>query len=145
MRMLPSPVGVVALGAISAGTVLLPRLAGWPHADRTIELAALTLLAALTAFLRVEASAAKDRTIMAPSFVLTFVSLLMFGPHVAMLVAATSALSAGFLFSDDGYPSFQSLTAAGVTLLAAQGAGQAFQSRRSCSATSRRCGRGTAC
>jgi diguanylate cyclase (GGDEF)-like protein/PAS domain S-box-containing protein len=128
MRMLPSPLGVVALAAISAGTVVLPRLAGWPHADRTIELAALTLLAALTAFLRVEASAAKDRTIMAPSFVLTFVSLLMFGPHVAMFVAATSALSAAFLSSDDGYPSFQSLSAAAVAVLAAQGAGQAYQS-----------------
>jgi diguanylate cyclase (GGDEF)-like protein/PAS domain S-box-containing protein len=128
MRMLPSPLGVVALAAVSAVTVVVPRLAGWPRADRTFELAALTLLAALTAFLRVEASAVKDRTIMAPSFVVTFVSLLMFGPHVAMLVAATSALSAGFLFSDDGYPSFQSLIASGVSVIAAQGAGQLFQS-----------------
>src|SRR5687767_3215232 len=128
MRMLPSLPGVVALAAVAAGTVLLPRVAGLPHADRTIELAALTLSAALTAFLRVEASAAKDRTIMAPSFVLTVVSLLLFGPHVAMLVAATGALSAGFLLSDDGYPSSRSLIASGVTLVAAQGAGQAFQS-----------------
>ena len=63
-----------------------------------------------------------------PTLWMTFVSLLMFGPHVAMLVAATSALSEAFLTADDGYPSFQSLSAAGVALLAAQGAGQAYQS-----------------
>src|SRR5215510_3334203 len=114
MRKLSFTPGVVALAAISAATVLLPRLASWPRADRTIELFALTLAAALTAFLRVETSAAKDRTIMAPSFVLTWVSLLMFGPHVAMLVAAMSALSVVLLRSDDGFPTSQSLITAAI-------------------------------
>jgi diguanylate cyclase (GGDEF)-like protein/PAS domain S-box-containing protein len=127
MRKLPFPPGIVGLAAISAATVFLPQLGGWPQADRTVELFALTLAAALTAFLRVEVSAARDRTIMAPSFILTFVALLMFGPHVATLVAAMSALSVALLRSDDGYPTAQSLITATITPLAAQGAGQTFQ------------------
>jgi PAS domain S-box-containing protein len=127
MRRLPFPPGIVGLAAISAATVFLPQLGGWPRADRTVELFALTLAAALTAFLRVEVSAARDRTIMAPSFILTFVALLMFGPHVATLVAAMSALSVALLRSDDGYPTAQSLITATITPLAAQGAGQTFQ------------------
>ena len=128
MRKLPSPSAVAALAGISAATVVLPRLAGWPHGDRTIELLALTLAATLTPFLGVEAHAAKDRTIMAPSFILTFVAVLMFGPHVAMLVAATSALSAAFLLSDDGSPSPHALISGAGPALAAQAAGQTFQS-----------------
>ena len=128
MRKLPSPSAVAALAGIAAATVVLPRLAGWPHGDRTIELLALTLVATLTPFLGVEVHAAKDRTIMAPSFILTFVAVLMFGPHVAMLVAATSALSAAFLLSDDGSPSPHALISGVGPALAAQAAGQTFQS-----------------
>jgi diguanylate cyclase (GGDEF)-like protein/PAS domain S-box-containing protein len=128
MRKLPSPSGVAALAGISVATIVLPRLAGWPHSDRTFDLLALTLAAALTPFLGVEAHAAKDRTTMAPSFILTFVAVLMFGPHVAMLVAAMSAVSAAFLLSDDGSPSTHSLISAAMPVLAAQAAGHTFQS-----------------
>ena len=127
MQPLPSPQGVAALAAVSAAAVMLPGLAGWPHGARTIELAVLVLAAALAAFLKVEAVAAKDRTIMAPSFVVTFVALLFFGPHVAAVLAAIAVLSPGFLFSERGYPASHSLVAAAAAGVAAESAGQMLQ------------------
>src|SRR5688572_9888837 len=127
MRPLPSPLGVVALVAILAGTVLLPRFAGWAAADRTIDLAALAFLSILSSFLRVQSSAAEDRAIMPPSFVVTVGALLMFGPHVATLVAAAGALAPGFFASDRPYPRVQSLIDATVTVSAVTVAGQAYQ------------------
>ena len=127
MRVSPSPLGALALVAICGATVVLPRLAGWLPADRTIELAALALLSILSSFLRVQSSATKDRAIMAPSFIVTVSALLMFGPHVAALVAAAGALAPSFLVSERPYPRAHALIDAAVTVLATAAAGQAYQ------------------
>ena len=127
MRVSPSPLGVLALVAICGATVVVPRLAGWLPADRTIELAALAFLSILSSFLRVQQSATKDRAIMAPSFIVTVSALLMFGPHVAALVAAAGALAPSFLVSERPYPRAHSLIDAAVTVLATAAAGQAYQ------------------
>jgi diguanylate cyclase (GGDEF)-like protein/PAS domain S-box-containing protein len=127
MRFLPSPLGALALAAICGVTVVAPRLAGWLPADRTTELAALALLSILSSFLRVQSSATKDRAIMAPSFIVTVGALLMFGPHVATLVAAAAALAPSFFVSERPYPRAHSLIDAAVTVLAAAAAGQVYQ------------------
>ena len=64
---------------------------------------------------------------MAPSFIVTVSALLMFGPHVAALVAAAGALAPSFLVSERPYPRAHALIDAAVTVLATAAAGQAYQ------------------
>src|SRR5688572_15855258 len=127
MRMLPPPLGVVALAAMFAGSVFVPQLAGWTLPGRALDLAALTLAAILTSWLRVQHAAAKDRTVMAPSFVVVMAALLMFGPHVATLVAAVAALTPGFLSAERPYPRLPSLIDSAVAVLATEAGGQAYR------------------
>jgi diguanylate cyclase (GGDEF)-like protein/PAS domain S-box-containing protein len=133
MRQLPSTQGVVALVAIFAATVVLPPVAGWTHSDRAIELASLTLLSVLASLLRVHASAVKDRTVMAPAFVVTMTSLLMFGPYVAILMSGAGALAPGFLRPDRSFPRALSLIYAAVVGVATASAGQIYQALSSVS------------
>jgi diguanylate cyclase (GGDEF)-like protein/PAS domain S-box-containing protein len=118
--------GVVSLVAIFTGTVALPWLAGWTTADRLIELAALALLSVLSSLLRVQSTAGKDRAIMAPAFVAAVAALLMFGPHVATLIAAAGALAPGFVSSDRPYPQVHSLIHVAVVAVATAAAGQVY-------------------
>jgi diguanylate cyclase (GGDEF)-like protein/PAS domain S-box-containing protein len=127
MRGFPTPLGGVALVAIFAGTVALPLLAGWTHSDRLIELAAVALLAILSALLRVQSPTVKDRTIMAPAFVMTLGALLMFGPHVAAVVAAAGALAPGFAAPDRSFPRPHFLIDVAIVALATVAAGQMYQ------------------
>jgi diguanylate cyclase (GGDEF)-like protein/PAS domain S-box-containing protein len=61
------------------------------------ELAALAVAAMLSAILGVQRATERDRAIMAPSFVFVFIALLVFGPNVALLVAAAVALTPAFV------------------------------------------------
>jgi diguanylate cyclase (GGDEF)-like protein/PAS domain S-box-containing protein len=101
---------------------------GWPQADRSVEVSALILGASLISFLWARNSYSKDRSIMAPAFVFTFSSLLLFGPHVATAVAIAGALTAGFAAAQRVVPHRPTLVDAASALLATQIAGLAYRS-----------------
>src|SRR5712692_305904 len=93
MPTLPSQSGLVALASIFVGAIVLPRLAGWAEPDRIPELSGFVLAAMLIGCLRAREPITTDRAIMPPAFVLIFSSLMLFGPHVAMFVAAATTLT----------------------------------------------------
>ena len=96
MRTLPPPSGLAAIAAILVGAVAVPLLTGWTTTARAIELSAFVLAAMLASLLRMQALTVTDRAIMAPSFVLVFATMLLFGPHVAALAAVAVALTPFF-------------------------------------------------
>ena len=97
MRSLPSRLTLAALASIFAGVPLVVRLAGWASSDRILLLTGCVLAAMALSCLSVQEPAAANRAIMPPAFVVVFGSLMLFGPHVATLVAIAAALTAGLL------------------------------------------------
>lgn len=82
---------VFAAVAIAAGLVL--GSTGWPQPARTLEFTGLIVATILASALAAEHTAGKDRAIMAPSFVIDFAALLLFGPYAAMVVAAAGTIA----------------------------------------------------
>ena len=109
---------------LSIGAILLPRLAGWAEPDHLFELSGLVLLAMLSACLKVQSAATTDRSIMPPSFVAIVASLMLFGPNVAMTVAAAAAVTAGVAATQSPIP--QLLVSTAIVLGATLAAGQAY-------------------
>src|SRR5260221_7885329 len=97
MPTLPARSSLVALASMLIGAILVPRLAGWVEPDRIPELSGFVLAAMLTCCLRMQAPVTTNGAIMPPAFVLIFSSLMLFGPHVAMFVAAVATLTPGFV------------------------------------------------
>src|SRR5260221_11034257 len=95
MPSLPPRSRLAALASMFIGAILLPRLAGWAEPDRILELSGFVLAAMLTGCLRAREPITTDRGIMPPAFVLIFSSLMLFGPHVPMFVAAVATLTPG--------------------------------------------------
>ena len=126
MQALPSRSSLAVLGAVFVGAIVLPRLAGWAAPERTLELGGFVLAAILTAFLRVQAPATADRAIMPPAFVIVFSALMLFGPHVAMFVAAAAALTPGIVSARA--PLSLMFVDAAIVIAATQAAGLAHQS-----------------
>jgi diguanylate cyclase (GGDEF)-like protein/PAS domain S-box-containing protein len=121
----PSRSTVAALASVFIGASVLPRLAGWAEPDRMYGLAVLVLAAMITSCFRVQEPATTDRTIMPPAFVIVFVSLMLFGPHVAMFVAAASVLTPAFVFGRT--PGSQMITDTVILVAATESAGLAYQ------------------
>jgi diguanylate cyclase (GGDEF)-like protein/PAS domain S-box-containing protein len=119
---LPPLSGVFAIASIFIATVVIPYFTGWTTTDRIFELAAVSLAAVLTSLLRVQPSATRDRAIMPPSFVFVFVSLLLFGPNVATLIAAAAALTPS-LSSLRAVPIAQVITETAIAVASTQIAG----------------------
>ena len=88
---------IAALASAFIGAVAVSYLAGWVTLVRLPEYSALVLLAVLAACLRPQQAA--DRTVMPPSFVILFSTLMLFGPPaaacVAVLVTLTPAVITG--------------------------------------------------
>jgi diguanylate cyclase (GGDEF)-like protein/PAS domain S-box-containing protein len=122
----PSRSSVAVLAAIFSGATFLPRLAGWAEPDRLFELAGLVLAAMLASTLRVQEPATTDRAIMPPAFVIVLSALMLFGPHVAMFVAAAATLTPRFVTART--PRIQMLSNTAIVVVATQSAGLAFQS-----------------
>src|SRR5260221_8964554 len=125
MPSLPSRSRLAALASMLIGAILLPRLAGWAEPDRILELSGFVLAAMLTGCLRVREPIASDRGIMPPAFVLIFSSLMLFGPHVAMFVAAVATLTPGVVAART--PRSQVLIDTAIVIAATQSAGLAQQ------------------
>ena len=127
MWTLPHRSSVIAAGALWFGALVVLRLAGWPP-SQTAELAALIFAAILASGLRLQRAATLDRAIMPPSFVIVFTSLLLYGPNVAMLVAAIGAMTPSLAGSDRPYPQPRIFADAAVLMAATQVAGFAHRS-----------------
>jgi diguanylate cyclase (GGDEF)-like protein/PAS domain S-box-containing protein len=126
MPVLLSRARFAALASVFIGASLLPRLAGWTPPDRILELAGLVLAAMLTSCLKVQEPATTNRAIMPPAFVLIFISLMLFGPHVAMCVAAAATLTPGIVTGRA--PRSQMLIDSAIVIVATQSAGWIYQS-----------------
>ena len=99
LRTKPSAPGFLGLAGIFAAVVVAPLYGGWAESARIPVLAGLAAGAMLASLLEVERASERDRAVMPPSFVLTFAALLLFGPNVALLVAAAGALTPAFATS----------------------------------------------
>ena len=88
---------VIALVAIVAATAL--SLAGWIELGRLLELSVL-LVGAVLASAVTQPAATADAAVMRPSFVIDFATLLLFGPHVTLLVATAGAVTQEFACAD---------------------------------------------
>jgi diguanylate cyclase (GGDEF)-like protein/PAS domain S-box-containing protein len=117
---------VVALASIFIGAVAVPRLAGWADPDRLVELSGLVLAAMLTSCLGAQERATTNRAIMPPAFVIIFASLMLFGSHVTMFVAAATTLTPAFVTART--PRRQMLIDTAIVMAATQSAGLVYQS-----------------
>ena len=127
MRTLPRHSGVFAFAAIAIGAGLLLGFAGWLEPHRTVEFSGLILAAILTSALAMQQSTTEDRRHMPPSFVIDFTSLLLFGPHPTMLVAAAGTITQGLADSQRAHPPRRMLSNAATVMVATQAAGFAHQ------------------
>jgi diguanylate cyclase (GGDEF)-like protein/PAS domain S-box-containing protein len=93
MGTLPRHSGLFMFATIATGAVLLLGLVGWPQPHRTIEFAGLILAAILTSVLAVQQPAAQDLGTMPLSFVIHVTSLILFGPHVTVVVVAVGTFT----------------------------------------------------
>src|SRR5262245_42763245 len=122
----PSRSTVAALAAVFIGAILLPRLAGWAEPDRMYGLSVLVLVAMTASCLRVQELATTDRAIMPPAFVIVFMTLMLFGPHVAAFVAAAAVLTPAFVFARSSHA--QMAVDVVILVVATEWAGLVYQS-----------------
>jgi diguanylate cyclase (GGDEF)-like protein/PAS domain S-box-containing protein len=119
MRSLPFRSGVVAFCALALGAGALFGVLGWVPADATPALVGLVFLGILVSMLAAHRSSASEaRATIAPSFVIEFMSLLLVGPHAAMLVA-TSGVVAQDLADGEGSRRLRQSILNAVTAMAA--------------------------
>jgi diguanylate cyclase (GGDEF)-like protein/PAS domain S-box-containing protein len=93
LKTLPLPARVLVASMIAGAAALLLLLAEWPPIDRLPGFLAVMLAAVLTSAFKLHLPTTKNRATLSASFVIDFVSLLMFGAHATVLVAAAGALS----------------------------------------------------
>src|SRR5260221_6487675 len=105
MRMLPRVARTLAFAAIVVGAGLLFGITGWLRPYRPVEFSCLIVAEILISALATAQPIAEDRGAMPPSFVIEFISLLLFGTGPTMLVAAAGALIRGRLASSQPFDS----------------------------------------
>jgi diguanylate cyclase (GGDEF)-like protein/PAS domain S-box-containing protein len=103
MRTLPRHTGLVGVAAAAIGAGLLVSYLGWLEPYRPIEYSVL-IVAAILAALSTRRLAAAHRAPMPPSFVLESASLLIFGPHPAILVGASAVIAQSVASPRRPYP-----------------------------------------
>ena len=119
--------GVVAFAAIAIGAGVLLGFAGWPLPELALEFFGLTLAAILTAALTMRQSTTKDWATVPASFVIDFISLLLLGPNLTMLVAMAGTLTQRLTDSDRSDPPRRTLVNAAALMAAIQAAGFAHR------------------
>src|SRR5262245_59916059 len=127
MRALFRP-GVIGFAAAAVGAGAFLGYAGWPQPDRMFELTGLIFAAVLTSALAKPRPAVKDWATMPPSFVIEFISLLLLGPHVTMIVAASGTVTERLTESQSAHPTRRMLVNLAIAIAAAQAAGAAYLS-----------------
>jgi diguanylate cyclase (GGDEF)-like protein/PAS domain S-box-containing protein len=124
MPSLPSRSSLAVLAAVFIAATVLPYLAGWTPLARIPELAGFVLAAMLTGCLGVPGQTT-NRAIMPPVFIIIFSSLMLFGPHVAMLIAVAATLTPGIVAARA--PGRQMLVDTLIIVAATQSAGVAHR------------------
>jgi diguanylate cyclase (GGDEF)-like protein/PAS domain S-box-containing protein len=123
MGTFPRHSGLFIFAALVTSGVVLLGILGWPQADRVLEFSGLIVAAILTAVLAVQRPAAEDRGMMPLAFVIHFASLLMFGPHVTMIVIAAGVATHVLADSQRTRPLDRTLVNAATTMVSIQLAG----------------------
>src|SRR5437762_2830294 len=93
----------------------------------TLEFFALTLSAVLTSALAKPRPTSKDWATMRPTFIVDFISLLLLGPHVTMIVAAVGGVTEGLTAPARKFPIGRTLSNTAIVMIAIQAAGAAYQ------------------
>jgi diguanylate cyclase (GGDEF)-like protein/PAS domain S-box-containing protein len=123
MGTFPRHSGLFIFAALVTCAVVLLGIVGWPQPDRVLEFSGLIVAAILTSVLAVQRPAAEDRGMMPLAFVIHFVSLLLFGPHVTMIVIAAGTTAHVLADSQRTRPLDRTLVNAATTLVSIQLAG----------------------
>src|SRR5260221_3306750 len=105
MRMLPRVARTLAFAAIVVGAGLLFGITGWLRPYRPVEFSCLIVAEILISALATAQPIAEDRGAMPPSFVIEFISLLLFGTGPTILVPPPVALIKGRLQSPKQFAS----------------------------------------
>jgi diguanylate cyclase (GGDEF)-like protein/putative nucleotidyltransferase with HDIG domain len=127
MNHLPLPGRLYIASVILAGAAVLAFCLR--HADffhQPVLLAALIALATITAALNLTLPFTASGSAMSVAYAVDFASLLLLGPHKAMVVAAASALAACRLNKKEQQPLHDTLFSMAVMVLTVQGAGVAL-------------------
>jgi PAS domain S-box-containing protein len=114
-------VGVIALGSLTLA-VLLPRATFTP----ILPLVFLVLLSALTAAFKIQFPIASGSN-MSVSYVVDIASLILRGPHAAMIVGAASGWSQTNLNAKTTNPLYRTLFNISILVLTVQAAGQVYE------------------
>jgi diguanylate cyclase (GGDEF)-like protein/putative nucleotidyltransferase with HDIG domain len=124
---LPRAASIYAASVTAAGAVVLAI--GLPYAEFThpILFALLLALSTAAAALKVTLPLSSGRSTMSVSYAVDFASLLLLGPHEAMLVAGASAFSQSQLTTKERNPAYRTLFNMASLVLTVQGAGQAYR------------------
>jgi diguanylate cyclase (GGDEF)-like protein/PAS domain S-box-containing protein len=123
MSTFPRHFGLFAFAATATTGVVLLGFLGWPQANRTLEFSGLIVTAILTSVLAVQRPAAEDRGMMPLAFVIHFSTLLLFGPHIAVIVVAAGAIAYVLADSQRTRPLERTVLNAATTMAAIQAAG----------------------
>ena len=102
---------------------LVGRFLEWAPPDRILEFAGLILVAVLTSAVSRHRTRTRDWMVVAPSFVIEFVSLLLLGANATLLVVA-----AGTVTQMRAHPLRRLLSSATIVMVAVQAAGFAYRS-----------------
>ena len=120
MGTFPRHSGLFIFAALVTSGVVLLGIMGWPQPDRVLEFSGLIVAAILTSVLAVQRPAAEDRGMMPLAFVINFASLLIFGPHVTMIVIAASVIAHVLADPQRTRPLNRTLMNAATTVVAIQ-------------------------
>jgi len=123
MGTFPRHSGLFVYAALVTSAVVLVGIMGWPQPERVLEFTALIVAAILTSVLAVQRPAAEDRGMMPLAFVIHFASLLMFGPHVTMIVIVAGVVAHVLADSQGTRPIDRTLLNAATTCVSIQLAG----------------------
>jgi diguanylate cyclase (GGDEF)-like protein/PAS domain S-box-containing protein len=123
MGTLPRHSGLFIFATTATCAVVLMGFMGWPQPARVLEFSALIVAAILTSVLAVQRPAAEDRGMMPLAFVFHFASLLLFGPHVTMIVVAAGATAYLLADSQRTRPIERTTLNAATTIAGLQAAG----------------------
>jgi diguanylate cyclase (GGDEF)-like protein/PAS domain S-box-containing protein len=93
MRKLPRSAQLFITALVATATAISVRFVEWPDPSKIPEFVVLLVLSIVTSALKLPLPTIKNRTTMSASFVIDFTSLLVFGAHATMPIAAAGALS----------------------------------------------------
>jgi diguanylate cyclase (GGDEF)-like protein/PAS domain S-box-containing protein len=128
MRTLPRHLaGTIAIAAAAIGAGMLLGITGWLEPHRSLAFSGVILAAVLTSAFAMQRSNAAGRAAMSPSFVIDFMSLLLFGPGPTMLVTAAGTMTQGLADSDRSHLPRRMLSNVVTIMVATQAAGFAHR------------------